>query len=300
MNRLPSPVHDDGLALESLANNPRVKSYPRLLPVVATVQAGYTQYVNVAGNPNQVLNPAIDDERSELLKKHYASPPTDIAYIREMRDATAHQVCPMCGSFHSGTLDHYLPKHDFPAFSVFSLNLVPACLCNSKRRNLLTGENPDERILHPYYDDCLADRLIGARFEDPGEVPRVSVVLVVPDTHVDYAAIAFHFREIVQRTGLRRYLADRWSDLLRRPSLVVRALEGNFDSRTDLQHALEDELEKLDDLHRGKNNWMSVFLTGLLDPPTLDWLFERMSSPGRRSGAPLFHWTEEGEVNDAI
>ena len=299
MNRLPLPAHDDRLAFESLANNRKVKSFPRLQPIVADVQAGYTQYAGVEGNPAQVLNLGIDAELSQLLKKHYASPPVDIAYIRDMRTATAHQVCPMCGSFHSGTLDHYLPQHDFPAFSVFSLNLVPACLCNSKRRNVLIGPNPGERILHPYYDDCLGERLIRAKFEEPGEVPKVSLVLAVPDTHANYAAIAFHFREIIQRTGVCRYLADRWSDLLRKPSLVVRSLGSNFDSRADLQQALEDELDKLDDLYRGKNNWMSAFVSGLLDPPALDWLLERLSSLGRRPDSPLLQWGEVDEVNNA-
>jgi len=36
---------------------------------------------------------------------------------------------------------------------------VPACKCNSKRSTLLIGPNPGERILHPYYDDVLGERL---------------------------------------------------------------------------------------------------------------------------------------------
>jgi len=50
-------------------------------------------------------------------------------------------------------------KTDFPAFAIFGRNLVPACKCNSKRSTLLIGPNPGERILHPYYDDVLGERL---------------------------------------------------------------------------------------------------------------------------------------------
>ncbi|MPS34324.1 MAG: hypothetical protein E2593_03290 [Stenotrophomonas sp.] len=297
MNRLPSPVHDDGLAFESLANNHRVKSFPRLQPIVPAVQAGYVQYANVEGNPAHVQNPAIDAERSNLLRKHYASPSADVAYIKAMRTATAHRVCPMCGSFHSGTLDHYLPQHDFPAYSLLSLNLVPACMCNSKRGSVLLGQEPGERILHPYYDDCLGERLLRAKFEDPGEVPRVGVTLAVPATHPNYAAIAFHFRQVVIRTGICGYLADRWSDLLRRPSLAVRALGQPINSLAVLQQVLEDELDKLDDLHRSKNNWMSLFVMGLLDPPIVNWLFARLSSPVRLPDGPLIELSAAGDIN---
>lgn len=299
MNKLPAPVHGDAAAFESLANNHRLKSFPHLQPIVADVQEGYVQYVNAGGQPAHVPKQVLGDALSGCLKQHYASPPADIAYIKDMRRSSAHRGCPMCGSMHSGTLDHYLPQHDYPAFSLFSLNLVPACLCNSKRGNTLAGQNPDERILHPYYDECLEERLVRAKFEDLGEVPRVSVVLAVPDTHPSYSAITFHFEKIVQKTAIRGYLADQWSSLIRKPSLVIRALGENFDSLAELRYALEDELVKLDDLYRGKNGWPSLFVAGLLDPLVLEWLLEQLSSPGREPDAPLVQWGEVGEVNNA-
>jgi hypothetical protein len=188
---------------------------------------------------------------------------------------------------HRGTLDHYLPKNGYPIFSVFSLNLVPACKCNSKRKETLTGPNPNERLLHPYFDDCLGQRLIKAKFEDLGKVPRVTIVLTVPPTHPDYPAIAFHFREIVQKTALRGYVADRWSNLCRKPSLAVRALERNIGDSAELQRELQKELNLLDDQYRGKNNWNSVFVSGLLDPTVMEWLLQRLSSAGRQPNAPL-------------
>lgn len=298
MNKLPAPVRDDAAAFESLANNQRLKSFPRLQPIVAEVQEGYVQYARVGGHPAHVHKHTLGDALNAYLKQHYASPPADIGYIKAMRRSTAHRGCPMCGSMHSGTLDHYLPKHSYPAFSLFSLNLVPACLCNSKRGNALMGQNHDERVLHPYYDDCLEERLIRAKFEDLGEVPRVSVVLAITHTHPSYAAISFHFQEIVQKTAIRGYMADQWSSFVRKPSLVIRALGENFDSLAELRRALEDELAKLDDLYCGKNSWPSIFVTGLLDPTVLGWLLEQLSSAGRVPDAPLVQWGGPGEVNN--
>ena len=181
MNKVQLPAYDDSAAFDNLSNNKGLGSYPQLQPLVATVQAGYAQYVAVNGSPTLVQNQAISAAAAALLKGHYASPPADLAHITKMRESTEHLVCPMCGSMHSGTLDHYLPKNGYPIFSVFSKNLVPACKCNSKRSETLLGANPGERVLHPYFDDCLGERLVRARFEDLGEVPRVSVVLMIPD-----------------------------------------------------------------------------------------------------------------------
>lgn len=287
MNKIPIPTYDDAGAFSALAANHRVASHPRLQPLVATVQASYLQYAAVRGNPAYVLNPSIHVDLGNFLKGHYASPPGNLSHITELRASTEHLICPMCGSMHRGTLDHYLPKNSYSIFSVFSLNLVPACKCNSKRKETLAGPNPDERVLHPYFDDCLGERLIKAKFDDLGMVPQVTVVLTVPSTHPNYAAIDFHFREIVQKTAIRKYLADQWSNLCRKPSLAVRALERNINDPVELQHKLEEELGWLDEQYRGKNNWNSVFVSGLLDAPVMDWLLQRLSSPHRQPNAAL-------------
>jgi hypothetical protein len=188
---------------------------------------------------------------------------------------------------HSGTLDHYLPKNGFPIFSAFSKNLVPACKCNSKRGETLLGINPGERVLHPYFDECLGERLLSAKFEDLGKVPKVSLALLVPSGHPDYVAIDFHVRSIVQRSAVIRYLADRWSSLIRKPSLVVRALATNIATQTEVQSLLEEERNFLDDLHQGKNNWNSIFISGLLDPPVTAWIAAKLALPGRVPGSEL-------------
>ncbi|AKC86305.1 hypothetical protein WQ53_05470 [Pseudoxanthomonas suwonensis] len=152
-------------------------------------------------------------------------------------------------------------------------------------------------MLHPYYDDCLTDRLVRAKFEDPGEVPRVSVVLAIPNTHANYAAIAFHFREIVQKTGVCGHLGDEWSKMLRRPSLAVRALGEAINHLGELRQLLEAELDRQDDSYESRNNWQSMFVAGLLDPPILQWLFAHLTRPGRHPDEPLIAWNAPGEVN---
>lgn len=287
MNRIPCPTINDQVALQELADNERVGSYPHLRDEVADLLQGYAQYEAAGGNAFAVAQVNVRPVVKEYLKAHYRDPPRALRYITTMREEAEHRTCPMCGSFHRGTLDHLLPQISHGAFAVFSRNLVPACKCNSKRSDVLMGPNEGERILHPYFDDCLAERLIAARFEDLGPVPKVGLRLCVDSTHPDYAAIAFHFRSIVERTAITGYLRDRWADLFRKPSLVVRDLKRNPPTIDALKHVLEEELELLDDAHQGKNNWNSIFIAGLLEPEAMNWLFQQFNAPGRLPDAPL-------------
>lgn len=61
--------------------------------------------------------------------------------------------CPLCSQREATTLDHYLPKSEYPLLSVTPLNLVPACKdCNTGKLSDYP-KNSTEETLHPYYDD---------------------------------------------------------------------------------------------------------------------------------------------------
>jgi len=287
VNKAPLPIYDDSDAFYLLSKNKLLKSYPKLQPLVSIIQASYAQYLAVSGEPTLVINEPIGFAEAEFLKGHYASPPAVLAHITKMRHLRRQFTCPMCGSFHISELDHYLPKNGYPIFAIFSKNLVPACSCNNKRQQTLIGANPKERVLHPYFDECLSERLIKACFEDLGPVPRVSIALNVPATHPQYAAIDFHMRSIVARSDIVQHLAKRWSSLIRKPSLVVRAFEKNISTVVEVESILQKELSELDDLYEGKNNWDSVFAAGLTEPPVAAWIAAQLAVPGRIPNSAL-------------
>lgn len=71
----------------------------------------------------------------------------------------ARDECPYCGGCGEfveeegiGTLDYFLPKARFPAFSVLPTNLVPACaVCNAGMGSNFPTD-PNLQPLHPYFD----------------------------------------------------------------------------------------------------------------------------------------------------
>jgi hypothetical protein len=72
--------------------------------------------------------------------------------------APINKRCPLCGHRRVSTLDHHLPQSRYAAFTVFPLNLVPACKdCNKSKLNFVPTQI-GESTLHPYFDDVEASR----------------------------------------------------------------------------------------------------------------------------------------------
>ena len=287
MNKLPPPTYDDNAALDSLAGNKQLGSYPRLVRHVPKIKAGYAQYLSANGDVSAIRQVTIPKITAKLLCGHYGSPPAALAYITAMRTESDSNTCPMCGSLHSGTLDHVMDKENYPAFSIFAQNLVPACKCNSKRLKPLIGRDPGERILHPYFDTVLSERIVAARFTDLGPAPHVETRIILDIGHPQYAAAVFHHDSVVMRTSIHGYLSKRWAILMRGPGLTVPDLKRNPIDRDELSAMIQDERNRTDDSRESRNNWDSVFLSGLLEDYVIDWLYPRFNQLGRRPGGSL-------------
>lgn len=64
--------------------------------------------------------------------------------------------CPFCGFGQVSTLDHFLSKARYPAFSALPTNLVPACTdCNKGKGSQVVTE--DVQILHPYFEGAIVE-----------------------------------------------------------------------------------------------------------------------------------------------
>jgi 5-methylcytosine-specific restriction endonuclease McrA len=287
MNKLPLPDVDDLSAVHNVADNRRLQSFPHLRPVVNDLHVGYAHYHLVGGNAEAIVPMALDEAVQGYLRSHYNSPPAALSFISRMRREDQQRICPMCGSKHRHTLDHLLPKEDYPEFAIFSANLVPACKCNTDRGQTVKGDAVGERVLHPYFDECMSRRLIAARFDDLGHIPRISLRILLNPDHQDYTAVAFHVRTVVEKGAILERIKDCWVDLCRLPRLKIRALERIPRNVPHLREILNRELEMVDEENRGRNSWDSVFVAGLLDVDVTRWLFERLTAPGRAPNDPL-------------
>lgn len=81
-----------------------------------------------------------------------AGQPGRAVYDR-LRLAPADGLCPLCGQRPVDSLDHHLPKQQFPALAVVPANLVPACFACNKLKETYVPASAQQETFHPYFDD---------------------------------------------------------------------------------------------------------------------------------------------------
>lgn len=280
MNKIPLPAHDDFSTLHEIARHPRMKGYPKLWEEQSTIVAAYAQYAAGSGNPHLVAPAQITPLIGDILRDYYASSKAKVLdYIEVIHNGRKAKVCAMCGSFGSETLDHLLPQANYPEFAILSANLVPACPCNVQRGNTVKGQQISQRVLHPYFDSVLSERLLAADIGDPfSQAPEMKLKILLDPADPHYDAVCFHVDEVVKKTAILSHFEIAWANLWRRPSDMLPKLQGvNVATWTQLLFAVARERKRLDRRHESPNNWDSVFLSGLLTPPVLTSLLQRVN-----------------------
>ena len=282
MKHINPPEIDDIVELQSLANNRRLGSYPKLLSEYLIFREQYNKFTVNGGNP-WVINTVITDvDFGNALINHYVdSPEGRLLFIKDFRRTVSPTVCPMCGGFGNGTLDHYLPKADYPEFSFFSKNLVPACNCNSLRGTAVKGVRASERAIPPYFDTFLNQRLYTTLFEGSFEVPRISINVLDPN-HPNIDIIQFHLDEVINNEATNGWFDKYWSDLILRPNEILDLVlppTPQLITIDELITATTRYRNSKDKEHNTQNNWLSIFYTGLInDQARLGGLLEIINS----------------------
>jgi hypothetical protein len=277
MKRLATPTYPDVTTLRNLAKNARLGSHPHLKNNLKNILAKYVTYRLVNGDPWTVPPLGIGDPLKKSLITHYNDPPKGLEYLERLRDSGSPDVCPMCGSLKSGTLDHVLPKTDYPEFAVFTLNLVPACDCNTLRREEYKGDAAGERVLHPYFDACLHQRLVHADFSGNLQHPDVTIKICcgpIPE----YDTVKFHVETVVLKTRILQFLDAKWMQMIRQPSSVLMNIGNGPVIELNVRDVALNMLQLYDLQHGTPNNWFSIFYAGILHSPRVThWLATRIT-----------------------
>jgi hypothetical protein len=156
------------------------------------------------------------------------------------------------------TLDHYVPKANFPLYSLMPGNLIPCCRdCNSEKLNAFSA-TLDGQTLHPYFDDpkFFNEQWVAARVI--ASTPPVIEYYVSPPAHWSPAErnrVAAHFTEY----GLaERFGVEAGADL---PETI--------DTRRTTLHGFSPKeysdylREKSENMNLPVNNWRRVMFSSL-------------------------------------
>lgn len=96
--------------------------------------------------------PIEDADLIKLYKNQMVRNPSPGRATYDLLMVAAKGRCPFCSHNYPRSLDHFLPKDDFPEFSIFPQNLVPSCRdCNSAKLSAVATRE-EEQYIHPYFD----------------------------------------------------------------------------------------------------------------------------------------------------
>lgn len=278
MKKLQAFSVKDSEIIKTLSKNTKLSSYPHLGESLPKILNQYENYVASKGDASLINAPIpIASVLANAMRAHYASEVLGLDFIEEIRGRLSPDVCPLCGGFHPTTVDHVIPKEDYPEYSFFSPNLVPACSCNTKKGRTYKGKNFGERILHPYYDDILTQRTVYLSIDGPLDFPTI-LVKVVQKFDAN-PALQFHVENIINRTNILSWAAKKWANIIRRPNNIfprLNSISGPC-SAIAVQTCIEELLTAKDEELETPNNWESMLYFGCTQrPETYSFIAEKL------------------------
>jgi|SRR5215218_4341044 len=169
--------------------------------------------------------------------------------------------CCLCAQAPAATLDHYLPKAEYPEFSILPSNLVPACWrCNHAKRALFVDSDA-ALFVHSYLDALPTDvRFLYADIDDNDGELIVAFRIAPPDAIGDALAARIHTHFL----GLRLadyYLGEAVNEISERRAAIAELLGAGAPADV-LRDYLEREARSVA-TDKGINYWRFVLLDSL-------------------------------------
>lgn len=220
---------------------------------------GYENYDKHCGNPWKVSPSTFSKRISRKHKKLYDNRRSGKVIIG-IRD-TEVLSCPVCGSGTTGHVDHYLPRKEYPEFSIMRANLVPSCPhCNSGSKGSYVKGTDPERFIHPYFDKWADEPLWYVSFIRPLEAVQFSAKPTDQLTPKNFKIAKFHLRHVLGKQ-FHRSMASKWSTL---PAVLREDVNTSKKSLKVTRSVVIKEQRKAK-VATGRNSWESAFFRGLLN-----------------------------------
>lgn len=177
--------------------------------------------------------------------------------------------CQYCGVSPPETYDHYLPKIDYPEFSVHLRNLIPCCSDCNRDRGARWKNEQEERIYVHLYDDLIEEDMEVLFADiDMTHVPRATFRLKMGQARIRL------FYQLLERhiTGLK--LLEKYArsapGCLSEHHLSLHAKRKWLNQAT-ITEILKEQFSQERDLY-GVHHWKVALLRAVIQTPQfVDW-----------------------------
>lgn len=196
----------------------------------------------------------------QVLKEFYERPPVTLRkLLKARRTAHALDVCPYCGfPLAPETLDHFLPKEDWPEYAIFSDNLVPQCrgCAPIKSARYFGLKEKQSLFLHPMYSAALSTLRfkIDVKMEELKVVFSPSFSISNNITDDEAQRVSLHLKNLQVRRRIVDYCNDQYRHWIRVAQSQACDIKAIFQSRLS-----ERECNPY------PNDWATAFYQGVLN-----------------------------------
>ncbi|HCE2651322.1 TPA: hypothetical protein N2889_003248 [Vibrio parahaemolyticus] len=224
----------------------------------------YKNYDGIVNSHSKIIHKSRFQKSSDVLKDFYNKPPADLKKeLLKRRNEHGLSECPFCGNPVSpNTLDHFIPKSDWPEFAIFPNNLVPQCRdCAPIKGDNYFDDTENLAIFHsPMYHKALSEVTFSIEVEFDQATRAISVTPKIWLTHdinscaVSVKRLTLHFRGLQVKKRIIAYsnrMIRHWKSLLRKNNFDISdALTTRINERTP------DDQDK---------NWETALYKGILN-----------------------------------
>lgn len=180
-------------------------------------------------------------------------------YYNKIKSIPKFGRCPFCGVGIVTTLDHYLPKTEYPTYAVTPFNLVASCADCNKKKSTIVSTKREEEFMHPYYDDFDDEIWLKTKIIFTDDVIFNFYVEKPADWNQEkYERAKNHF----ERLGLNSLYASHCAEAFAEYEFSVRRILMAGGVKL-VAEDLKDRVKEKRSIT--KNNWKAALYEGILD-----------------------------------
>ena len=168
-------------------------------------------------------------------------------------------ICPYCGESKIEEVDHYVPKEDYPEFTLYPYNLIPICnKCNKRKSSKFLDNIGNRQFINYYYDEI--DDLDFVKVRIQYDKNNIQKTIKIKYT-ADYNKITNKYlREIIRSHYINLKLLNRFEDAASNEvselimTLISQTERREYKIRDWIQMTIEGKKNKQLIVY-GKNDW---------------------------------------------
>lgn len=279
MNNLKPPTIDAESVYESVKNRKTIRNRKILENIKTEVFERYKEYKKTSNELEKISDTIISSpEDREVMKGCYTR--SDSSYLETQvieKTITNQSIqdqnkCPYCRINKPNTIDHYLPKNQYPEYSILPINLIPCCgECNS-----LKGENwinDGVRIfINFYFDKIPKCKFLKAEltFNILNIKDTTNVKFIFDENSIENEYIKKILKSHYQKLNLLNIYSQYVNEEI--SNLYDSINDEDIESADDIYKSVKRELKMLEKNY-GLNYWKAVLYRAVMDSDYIQLVF---------------------------